>query len=278
MLKSRYKKASSKIAKRRQARQTFGLILKIGLPVSVLVGLVFLLRADFLQVKNFEVVGTETISAETLKNTALSRTSGNKLLFVPKSNLFLLNKNNLADVLLADFTRIEKIEVNKQFFSRQVELKITERKADFLWCSAQTECFNMTKEGLVFASSAEALAKEEADIDNKIIFRGILNGNPLMKNFATPAKIQNYLKLVEVFKNGGFEISSINIESSDRAVAKTKIGDTTSDIIFNPEETDLSLVAQNTILLINETKTKNPSAHFNYIDARFGNKMFYKLK
>jgi hypothetical protein len=49
------------------------------------------------------------------------------------------------------------------------------------------------------------------------------------------------------------------------------------DIIFNPEGVDLSLVAQNTILLINEVKGKNPSAQFNYNDARFDNKFFYKL-
>lgn len=272
MKNTRYKKASSKIAKRRQVRKNFGLVLKVGLPILILASSIFVLRADFLQIKNFEVVGTETISAESLKNTAQSRTLGNKFLFVPKTNIFLLNKNNLANILLSNFPRLEKVEVNKKFFSRQVKLKITERKGEFLWCSQNGECFNMTKEGLVFASPDEDLAKS-----GKVIFRGILDANPIMKNFATSAEMKNYENFIEAFKNAGFEISSINIESSDKAIAKTKINNFVSDIIFNPGENDLFLVAQNTILLIKETLAKNSSAHFNYIDSRFGNKFFYKL-
>lgn len=147
--------------------------------------------------------------------------------------------------------------------------QITERKDDFLWCSENNECFNMTKDGLIF--------ERAENINNKIIFGGILNGNPIMKNFATAQKMQNYIKLIKAFKNSGFEISSINIESSDKAVAKTNIENTISDIIFSPEEPNLYLIAQNAILLINEVLSKTSSAHFNYIDARFGNKMFYKL-
>lgn len=269
MLKSRYKKASSKIAKRRQVRKTFGLILKVGLPMLVLVGLVFLSRADFLQVKNFEVVGTETISAESLKHTAQSLTLGNRLLFVPKSNIILLNKNNLANILLSNFGRLEKVEVDKKFLSQKVELKLTERKAEFLWCSTTNECFDMTKDGLVF--------ERTGNIENKLIFTGIVAGNPIMKNFATLAEMQNYENFISVFKNSGFEIISINIESSDKAVVKININNFMSDIIFNPEEKDLSSVAQNNILLINQVLSKTPSSHFQYIDSRFGNKMFYKL-
>jgi hypothetical protein len=272
MLKNtRYKKASSRIARRSEIKRVFGLIWKIGLPVVFLVGLVLFLRADFWQVKNFEVIGTETISAEDLKKTTQSQTLGNKFLLLPKSNIIFLNKNNLANILLSDFARIEKVEINKQFFSQQIELKITERKAEFLWCAGETECFSMTALGLVFEShSAEAPR-------DKLIFKGILEGDPLMQNFATPTQIQNYLKLVEYFDSAGFQVNIVNVESNNKAVAQISVGNLASDVIFDPTETDLVLTAQNVILLIKETKIKNPSAHFQYIDARFGNKFFYKL-
>jgi cell division septal protein FtsQ len=271
MHSKRYKKASSRIAKRNKVRSFLGLFLKIGLPVAFLVGLVFLLRADFMQVKNFEISGAETVLQENIKNIASGFASGTFFFAIPKSNILLLNKSKLASVLLSDFGRLEKVEVSKNFFNGKIDLKITERKADFLWCSLQDECFAMTKDGFIFESYS-ALAPLD-----KIIFRGNLTSNPLMKNFDTPERIQNYLKLVDVLKTANFEVSSINIESSDRAVAKTKINNTVSDIIFNPAQVDLSLTAQNVILLINEIKRKTPSAEFNYIDARFDNKMFYKL-
>ncbi|MFH0804226.1 MAG: hypothetical protein V1896_01340 [Candidatus Zambryskibacteria bacterium] len=268
MYKSKYKKASSKIAKRNKTRRYAGLFLKISVPVIFIVGIVFLLRSNFLQVKSFEVLGANSISQESIKNTASAFISGNKLLFIPRSDILFLNKDKLATALLSNFTRIEKVTVNKNFFSKNITLSLTERQADFLWCSPTGECFNMTKDGLVFEKSNFAEASSD-----KISFRGSLEGNPLMKNFATPAEMQNYLKLLKFFKDAGFEISSVNIESADKAVARSNVG----DIIFNPGEADLSIPAQNAILLINETRNKNPSALFNYIDARFGNKMFYKL-
>lgn len=272
MLKNRrYKKASSRIAKRHKVRKLISRVFKITLTVAFLAGIIFVLRADFLQIKNFEVSGAETISAESLKSTAQSLTLGNKLFLIPKSNIILLSKNNLASILLSNFSRLEKVEVNKQFFGQKVELKVTERKDDFLWCSQEEECFFMTKDGFIFESAFPGNPR------GKIIFRGILEREPLMKSFATPAKMRNYSNFIEILKSGGFEVNSVNIESTDKAVAETNIGGTTIDVIFNPEETDLSPVAQNIILLINEIKNKTSSTRFEYIDARFGNKIFYKL-
>src|SRR3989344_1676487 len=267
MHNTRYKKASSRISRRSEVRRFLSLFFKIGIPITFLVCLIFLLRADFLQVKTFEILGAEVIQVAEIENTALNFTLGNQFFLIPKSNLFFLNKEKLASVLLSKFGRLEEVSVNKHFLSKNIELKIVERKDDFFWCLIQTECFLMSKDGLVFESySAEATR-------GKVIFGGILDGDPLMKNFATPEKMQNYSNLIRVFKEAGFEVSSINIESSDKAVAKIEI----VDIIFNPEDENLSLTAENVVLLINELKSKNSSTTFNYIDARFNNKIFYKL-
>ena len=268
MHRNKYNRASSRIARRSKMKKIFNLFLKIGLPTAVFVGFILLSRAEFLQVKNFEVMGTETIPQKDIKNVASDFISGNNFFVVPRSNIFLLNKEKLVAALLSRFGRLERVAVNKLFFSESIELSIIERRADFLWCSPQEQCFFMTKDGFIFEKSNSA----EASLD-KISFRGNLEGDPLMRDFVTPEKMQNYLKLIEVFKNAGFEISSINIESADKAVAKSSMG----DIIFDPGETNLSLTAQNAVLLINDIKNKNPSARFNYIDTRFGNKVFYKL-
>lgn len=269
MYNNRYKKASSKIAKRRHVRETLALVLKITIPAVFLFCVVWFLRADFLQVKDFEISGAQTVSADDLKNTVQNLTLGNNFFVIPKTNIFFLNKDKLAAVLLSDFPRIEKVVINKNLFSQNIKLQIVERESDFLWCRDQNECFNMTKNGLVFERTSE--------ISGKIIFTGVLTGDPLMKNFATSDAMQNYLKFAEEFKKVGFDITAIYIETNDRAIAKINIQGTDSDVIFNPTEGDFVLVAQNTILLIKETLAKNPTARFNYIDARFDNKFFYKV-
>ncbi len=270
MYKNKYKRASTRIAKRNQIKRQIGIFFKIGLPVALLVGLIFLLRAEFLQVRNLEVLESKIIPADNIKNTASNFISGNKFLLIPKSNILLLNKKKLTNILLNQFTRLERVEINKQIFSKTIKITAIERSPDFLWCSETDECFFMTQNGFIFEKTLEGQASS-----SKIIFGGILKGesSPLLKNFATPERMQNYLELIEVFKRESFEIYSVNIESSDKAIAKTNIG----DVFFSPEGDDLSLVAENIILLFNKVKNENPSAQFNYIDARFGNKFYYKL-
>ncbi len=268
MYNTRYKRASTRIAKRNKIRKYIGFFLVISAIASLLVGFVFLVQADFLQVKNFEVSDSKTIEIESLKNVANDFISGNKLFFIPKSNIVFLNKKKLKKELLSQFTRIENIEINKKFFSKNVELKITERSPDFVWCNAENDCFFMTKTGFIF----EKILDEQV-LSGPVAFGGLLGGNPIFKNFATPEKMQNYSNFIETLKRGEVEVTYINIESSDKAVAKTNI----AEVFFSPEETDLSLVGENTILLINEIKSKNPEAKINYIDARFDNKFYYKL-
>jgi cell division septal protein FtsQ len=265
MYNTRYKKASSRISRRSRLRRIFNLFLKITIPTALVVGLFFLLRADFLQVKNWQVVGAGAIPQESIKNTASNFILGDYLFIIPKSNILFLNEGKLSSVLLSQFGRLQKAEVSKNYFSGDIIIKILERQADFLWCS-ETQCFFMTKDGFVFEQT-------ESSTTDKIIFYGLLTGNPLMKNFATAAKMKNYVIFIGVLKDAGFDVSSINIESLDRATASSNMG----DIIFNPEETNLTAVAQNVILIINNTLTKKPSARFDYIDARFGNKVYYKL-
>jgi hypothetical protein len=236
MLERRYKKASSRIAKRRKIRRYFGLFLKISLPIAFFVGFIFLLRANFLQVKSFEVIGADTVPVESIKNISSNFISGTKFFVIPKSNILLLSKADLAAALLSKFGRLEKVDVSKQFFSDSIKLSVLERKPDFLWCSDQDKCFFMTKDGYVFEQSD--FTSQSGILAGKMIFGGLLTGNPLMKNFSAPEKMQNYSSFIEAFKNGSFQISSINIESSDKATAKSNTG----DIIFSPDETDLSTV------------------------------------
>ena len=268
MHNTRYKRASTRIAKRKKLKKYLGVFLIISIVVAILIGFVFLVRADFLQVKNFEVSGSKMIETESLKNVANDFISGNKLLFISKSNIIFLNKEKLKKTLLSQFARLEKVEINKKFFSKDVELKITERSPDFVWCAKEGECFFMTKTGFIFEKILDGQV-----LSGLVSFRGLLDGSPIFKNFATPEKMQNYSSFIEVLKGSGVEIYSINIESSDKAVAKTEMG----DIFFSPVGKDLLLTAENTLLLINEIKNKNASAKINYIDARFDNKFYYKL-
>ncbi|MBN2094076.1 MAG: hypothetical protein JW740_01770, partial [Candidatus Zambryskibacteria bacterium] len=198
--------------------------------------------------------------------------------FIPKSNIVFFDKNFLTSILLSQNSRIEKIEINRDFFLRNVTVSIIERQADYLWCSDSGDCFFMNKNGLVFKrapfTESEFLLSSVNYLEpkNRIIFRGVLNENPLLENFTSSEQMQKYIEMLSNFKAVDIEIFSISSEAPDKAIANSSLG----NVIFNPQE-DLVLIAQNVILLVEEIKSKNPEAIFDYIDTRFGNKLFYKL-
>lgn len=269
MYKSRYKTVSRRGFGKRKAKNFFSLFVKIGLPIALLVGFFSLARADFLQIKDFEINGGRDVNKEDIKKLGFDFISGEKF-FIPNSNIILFDKDKFVLEALSKFTRLKEVEVNKSIFNGKIEINILEREGKFLWCASSSDCFIMTDNGLVFERAATTTSIVFA---GQPVFYGILEGNPIMQNFASAEVMKNYESFLEVSKTSGIQVYSIKAESEDRSVAETNKG----QIIFNPQE-DLSVVAENIALLISEIKSKTPDVELEYLDARFGNKIFYKLR
>jgi len=127
----------------------------------------------------------------------------------------------------------------------------------------------MDKNGFVFEKIQDTLA----DHPGILVFKGKLGGSPLLQNFAPEGEMQSFRNLINSLSQASFVTSVIDFESPEKAVAYTDAG----KIIFSPDDGNFILPIQNAVLLIGETKAKDPTAKFDYIDVRFGNKVFYKL-
>lgn len=265
--KKRYS-ASSRIKERGNIRRRIALMLKALVLSALLISPIFLLRADFMQIQNMEVVGAQVLNEASIKELAASFATGNKFLVIPKSNIMVFDEKELADNLAEKYGRLESVEINKKLYNKTLEIKVKERKSDFLWCAGNDECYFMSSDGVIFEKSLLT------NIPETLIFRGAVEGDPLRKSFATTEAMTNYLSLVSTLDEAGFPVSSINIQTPNKAYAATVIG----DVIFNPEENNLNLAGSNAATLIKSLQSKHSTSTFEYIDARFGNKVFYKLK
>lgn len=265
--KSRYTKASSRIKRRSYIQNLLQLSLWLGLPVGFLLAAIFIARADFLQIKNVEVLGNVDLSKESIIASALMGTEGSYFGILPMTNYFFIKKEKLTTRLMQDFPELENIEINKNL-NGVLKIVVKERQGEFIWCSiGMGDCYLMNKVGLAFS-----LATKE-EINNKIIFKNNLKEVALLSNFSSSVGFQNYLKSIDILTNNKIEVYEIILDSSQKIIFKTNIG----EIFLNSEEDFVSTLT-NATALIYEIQTKNPSALFEYIDARFGNKVFYKLR
>lgn len=265
-MRSRYSKASSRITRRSKAHHLFSLLVRFGLPLFVLLGAIFLLRSNPFQIKEVSVSGNKEIKTEDIKSLAEASLAGSYFFVIPKTNLVFFDTDRLKEKIIKDLPRVGFIDVSKNL-DGTLQIELQERLGEFVWCSTEEKGFLMSSSGLVFV---EATTEE---MENKIVFRGNITGDPLMQNFANESLMQSFLGAIKIFEEGGLKVSSVDFALPDKAIFYTDTG----SVFLNPEE-DLYLSVPNALVLVEEIKSKNVGAKFEYIDARFGNKVFYKLK
>jgi len=262
--KRRYKKASSRIRERGKFKKYLARFLKLVVLVAILSGIIFLIRADFLKVKEVRVSGAETVSEADIKRVVEGYMEGNNYFVVPRSNIIFVGSSELESILQKKFPRLSSVDVSKQI--NHLDVKLVERSRDFLWCVGG-ECFLMDRTGLVFAKAAGA------ELEGKLIFEGGIAGDPELKQFVSFESLENFLKLVDSLESGGQKIEKVRIESDERMIVKTEL----TEIIFDPQEKKFEEAGENALTIISDILQKNPAARIQYIDARFGTKVFYKL-
>lgn len=261
---SRYKKASTRIGRRRKLKHIFFISVKIGLPLIFLISIIFLLRSDFLQIEQVSVVGNKEVLPEEVVVVTESFMSQKRFLFVPNTNYLFLSKDNLEKIILDSFPRIESVDITKKL-NNILEIEINERVGDFIWCTRENECYLMSKNGLIFSKA------DQIDLLGKIIFKGNVSSDPILKYYSEEGLMNKFLGVIDYFKNLPFDLVSLELEASNKLTLSTGVG----LIILNPEE-DLESQLQNAVVLISELRSEE-DVSFEYVDSRFGNKMYYKI-
>jgi hypothetical protein len=260
---SRYNRAS-RLGRRGRGKGKAKFFLALVFLLVIVFALVYVSRADFLKIKGIEVAGADGDLREKIVSEAKNFSEGALLGVIPRTNFLIFDGSGLASVLLTKYPRIKNIDVNKKADGR-VEISLQEREAKFLWCDSIKQCFNMDMDGFIFEVA-------ESFDSGMITFTGGISGDPLSKNFLPANEMIKFSKLIEGLSLVGLEVSVIDFHSADKIEVYTNM----AKIILNPSEDDFSAAIENTSLILSDLRKKNPDAEIDYIDARFGSKVFYK--
>lgn len=267
MYEKRYQGASSRIHRRNQNRKFFKAFLKLAPLFILFFSTLWLLRADFLLVKNFQVESSDQDLNQNIKNLALSLLAGNKFGLIPKSNLFLVDVDELALEIKKQFPKLDNLKIKRGFFDQTLYFEARERSGEFWLCQNEAKCYLVDDQGIIFEELPSPIPE-----NSKVVFKTSLEEGPLPRELAPATLFESYKKIISDFKTAGILVHSVVIQKKDYAFLETEFG----KVIFNPEEITFRENAQKAILLIAELKNKNPGIKFDYIDTRFGQKLFYK--
>ena len=250
--------------KRRRARLALVSLGALALLLAIVVGLTHL---PFLQVREVAVSGTTTLASSTIAAYIEEAIAGYYLLVVPKRNIFIYPKRAIADGLLKRFPELRAADVHAGSF-RSIEAQVIEREPKALWCQG-SQCFRMDQGGVVYAYASG----EEGFVS----YRGATVGESLPRQYLSQEEFESLFALVDAVSQKlpetPVEVVAVDAQMDAEAVLrggfvlKFALGDAGGDVF-----------ERFTLALTSAPFAEHSLNEFEYLDLRFGDKLYYKLK
>lgn len=228
--------------------------------------------------------GGVLVTEKEVKEETLNYLKGSYFLLFPKNNAFIYPKNGLENFLLDKFKRIETIDISLDGLNK-IKITITERKPIAIWCtenkSTSTTTDSGIKENCYFIDQNSTIFALAPNFSGNVYFKyyGLVTiddpiGQKYIASTSVFSKINSFISDV---KNFGMKPAYLkSIGEDEFSVALLSGG----EIYFDTKKS-LEDAKDNLNTLINSPEFKNyniSNIPIDYIDLRYGNKLFYKLK
>lgn len=271
-----YEKNRGKIPTKNKRKKV--LFIFLGVFLIVLVGFVFFLRSNYVQIESVTVFGNRILGEEELALLVKNITEETYFHLIPKTSSILYPKKDITRGLLAYSARIKSVNITKEGLKKSV-ITITERDPLYVWCDGDVEveknCLYIDADGIAFAfaprfSPGIVFEFSSSDTGKKALIgtevidpRDVLLINNFRFNLATSTPLSP---------------SAARVLSSDDYEIKTKEGPV---VLFSKKEDP-----KKTAIILNTFFLSLPAKEAGFIerpdlldriDLRFGQKIFYTL-
>ena len=260
------------------------LYLSIAIALVILLAQLSMLPA--LRVREVDVVGTHATDRQDIFEVAARELSGRYLHLFPRGNIFLFSRNRIERAILEAFPRIRTADVGLARGSR-IEVRVTEREAVGVVCSPSARaalgelCFFLDERGFAFAPApvftGDALYFTYREESARRFAVGSYVLTPRL--FAEAAGVRRALEDVGL-SPVALTVSDADADAFARHLTFTLEEGT--DLIFSDEAALIPTELENfRSILVSEGFAEESGGDIGtieYIDLRFGNKVFYRLE
>ena len=267
-MKKRRRIEPSALGRRRRRRRNFRFLLwSVGV-LAVLGGLIGILHLPNLKVENIDLKGNTFSSANNVLLTIKDDISGNYFGVIPKSSVFVYPKRKIESDILEKYKSIEKVTI-KATNLQSIAVNVMERKLHSLWCR-ESNCYLMDDGGYIFSIAPDY------SHDLYFVYSGLVTAaNPIGQNFLPSPEFQEVNEFIENVKK--LSLQPVSLRATDPQDFQLSL-DSGARILFTnnqPYETTLSNL-QTILDPNNPAGTRIDLSKIDYVDLRFGNKIYYK--
>lgn len=270
----------SKIRAKRKKRRIVLAAIVVGILLALLALLSWISHLSFARISVVEVEGTHTISKEAVVAAAHEALAGSYLYLFPRDNIFLYPKFAIQHALTKKIPTLASVEVRAVNF-QTLKVTVKERARKALWCGniVQIEgaCFWLDSDGSAYSSVGDiALALNSASSTYERYY-GELVGTSTPKQYLTRDGFRSLSALVDAIAEQQKDnyVVSVAVERSG-TVRMTFKNDFT--LIFNLDAAGADVYQRFILALGADVFVEHSLSEFSYLDLRFGDKLYYKLK
>ena len=244
--------------------------------IGVVVGVGYLLRIPRLQITKISVDGVSTLTRDEVVAVIHSGFEGNYFGVLPRTNFFLVRSGRVAEELVQAFPVIRSIQVTKTFPDR-MGITIVERTLWGIACNDLQAVPDKTPECAYIDDSGFAYERSPASYGSLIIrVRNDLEHEAVPGQLLEPSFVTDAIAMrTAVERTIGARI--VTYEFSSKLPREITLETAEGFKIIFPRGVDIDATA--TVLKrVFEQEIKNKRSRLDYVDVRFGNKVFFKLK
>ncbi len=265
-----YERPKSPLRKRRMRAR---ILIALGSVVAVVVVAIVVSALSYLPrftITQVAVTGTDAMSPDTIKEYAEARIGNAGHPFISQSDIFFYPKAEIEQAIRAGFPRVADVHISRaSMLAQAVTVVVTERKPYAKWCDGGN-CFVLDSTGFIFAEGASSMAA------TPVVFSGPLQAatSSPIGQYVAPGHFNELSTLIQRLAETSLAPTSIQSDASaDYAV-------TLADglIVRASYGQDADTLVRNLQLILSSEPLKSKESSVEYVDLRFGNRVFYQMK
>lgn len=267
---SNQKYISDSLRRKKQKIRKIKMYAYAGLFVIVCIVFIYIARLPAIQIQQVKVSGTIFVEKTEIEKKTQDILRTKSLFFIPKSNIFLFPKKQLEKSILQN-PAIISAKIRKDFWNT-LTIDITEQDKKMIYCSSveNNTCLYINEEGFIYAQVKDIIIPEQevlvyTELGEKRIGEIILDKSVYI----------NVLLFIKNTARYDIKIGKVYIKQDGIIEFVTRDDVRIITSVFDDFQKGFShLIA----LFEKDVIHKDKFFEIEYIDLRFGNKVFYKNK